>query len=246
MFKHYRLILFLAIILIGLALTAVFYLPDSSKRTLTPEKTETTPETNDINADAEDGVLKESADTTADKQKTEVSQEKNTSDNTNNPSINEKPAAKISIIQKLVSWGYSKSNGRSIDTIIIHSSYNALSSDPYDVSRLIEEYKQYGVSPHYLIDRKGNVYQLVGDQNIAYHAGVSKMPDGRTDVNSFSLGIEMMTTEKDDLTETEYQSLNNLLAHLKGKYKIKNILGHNQIAPGRKTDPWNFEWSRIK
>lgn len=229
-----------------LALIAVFYLPNSIKRTLVPEKTETVSETKEANAKTEDNAQEDTANVISTEPKTDVSQEKKASDNANNPSLNEKPAGKVSIIQKLVSWGYSKSNNRSIDTIIIHSSYNALSSDPYDVNHLIEEYKQYGVSPHYLIDRKGNIYQLVGDQNIAYHAGVSKMPDGRTNVNNFSLGIEMMTTEKDKLTEAEYQSLNSLILYLKGKYKIKNVLGHNQIAPGRKTDPWNFEWSKVK
>jgi hypothetical protein len=154
---------------------------------------------------------------------------------------------KSGIIQKLVGWGYTASSKpRSIDTIIIHSSYNALSNNPYDLNKLIEEYKSYGVAPHYLIDRNGKIYQLVSDQNIAYHAGESQMPDGRTNVNNFSLGIEIMTTEKDSPTDSQYQSLNELIKYIKQKYSIKNILGHNQISPGRKTDPWNFNWDKIK
>ena len=113
------------------------------------------------------------------------------------------------------------------------------------MDKLINEYKSYGVSPHYLIDRKGDVYQLVSDQNIAYHAGESKMPDGRTNVNNFSLGIEIMTTESDSPSGAQYASLINLIKYIKSKHKIKNILGHNQIASGRKTDPWNFNWSKI-
>ena len=153
---------------------------------------------------------------------------------------------KLSIINRLVSWGFQASSGRKIDTIIVHSSYDAIGDNPYDVSGVIAEYKSYGVSPHYLIDRKGVVYRLVADQNIAYHAGESQMPDGRTGVNAFSLGIEMLTTKKDKLTEAQYSALNQLIVYLKGKYPISNILGHSQIAPGRKDDPWNFDWKKVK
>ena len=149
------------------------------------------------------------------------------------------------IINNLVSFGFQKSSGRSIDTLIVHSSYDAIGNDPYSVSGIIAEYKGYGVSPHYLIDRKGNVYRLVEDQNIAYHAGDSKMPDGRTGVNNFSIGVEIMTSKTDKPTQDQYAALNGLINYLKGKYKIKNILGHSQIAPGRKDDPWNFDWGKV-
>lgn len=159
--------------------------------------------------------------------------------------VEEKTTVDFKISSHLVSWGYEKASDRKIDTIIIHSSYNALGGDEYDLDKLIDEYKEYGVAPHYLIDRKGKIYQLVADKNIAYHAGESKVPDGRTGVNNFSLGIELMNTKSDKYTEGQYSALKNLLASLKKKYKIKYVLGHNQIAPGRKTDPWNFDWGKI-
>lgn len=149
------------------------------------------------------------------------------------------------IIQKPVNWGYSSSNNRTIDTIIIHSSYNALGGSEYDLDKLILEYKEYGVAPHYLIDRKGKIYQLVKNGNIAYHAGESKMSDGRTNVNNFSIGIELMNTESDKYTGEQYASLEYLISYLKESYKIKYVLGHNSIASGRKTDPWNFNWDKI-
>jgi N-acetyl-anhydromuramyl-L-alanine amidase AmpD len=149
------------------------------------------------------------------------------------------------IINKLVSWGYRAASSRIIDTIIIHSSYNALGGDEYSVDGLLKEYKSYGVAPHYLIDRGGKIYQLVADKNIAYHAGVGQTPDGRTDINNFSIGIEMMNTEGGKFTSQQYVALKNLIANLKSKYKIKYVLGHNQIAQGRKTDPWNFDWNKI-
>lgn len=150
------------------------------------------------------------------------------------------------IIFKPVSWGYQSLNSRFIDTIIIHSSYDALGSDPYNLDGLIKEYKLYGVAPHYLIDRKGKIYRLVADNNAAFHAGESEVPDGRNNVNNFSIGIELMNTKSDNCAREQYESLNRLLSYLENKYKIKYILGHSQIASGRKDDPWNFDWDKIK
>ena len=182
--------------------------------------------------------------------------EKTPAENQAIDSVSEKPlekkevaktdSSRLSITNRLVSFGFQKAQNRKIDTIIIHSSYDALGDDPYSVSGVIAEYKSYGVSPHYLIDRKGNVSRLVEDKNIAYHAGESKMSDGRTGVNAFSIGVEILTTKKDKLTEAQYSALKLLISELKGKYEITSVLGHNQIAPGRKDDPWNFEWSKLK
>ncbi|TAK96549.1 N-acetylmuramoyl-L-alanine amidase [Patescibacteria group bacterium] len=150
------------------------------------------------------------------------------------------------IAQHLVSWGHAKASNRTIDTIIIHSSYNALGGDVYNFDRLLEEYQDYGVAPHYLIDRQGKIFRLVADKNIAYHAGEGQVPDGRQGVNNFSLGIEIMTTKDDRPTNEQYATLNKLLTSFKNSYRIKYILGHADIAPGRKTDPWNFEWNKVK
>jgi len=135
---------------------------------------------------------------------------------------------------------------RTIDTIVLHSSYDLNGFDPYSVSGIVKEYEDYGVSAHYLIDRKGIIYRLVEDKNIAYHAGVSKAPDGRKNVNDFSLGIEMMNTEKGQFTSEQYSAVNDLIASLKKQYKIKFVVGHSDIAPDRKTDPWNFDWKKVK
>jgi len=155
--------------------------------------------------------------------------------------------SKFKINDRLVSWGFTKSSGRSIDTIIIHSSYNAVGSDVHDLDDIInKEYKPNGVSPHYIISRDGKIYRLVADQNIAYHAGVSKVPDGRKNVNDFSIGIEIVETQSESPSSAQYSSLKSLISYLKDKYKIKYVLGHSDIAPDRKDDPWNFSWSKIK
>ncbi len=152
------------------------------------------------------------------------------------------------IVNEIVKWGHQiSSSPRLVDTIIIHSSYNALGKDPYSVDGVLQEYKMYGVAPHYLIDRHGTTYQLVEDKNIAYHAGVSKMPDGRINVNEFSIGIELIYQKNESPNESQYQSLAKLVKYLQQKYNIalSNILGHKDIAPSLKEDPWNFNWQKF-
>ncbi len=156
-------------------------------------------------------------------------------------------AAKEAVQDRLVSFGYAvPKSPRTIDTVVIHSSYNSTGGDVYSVDKVIAIWKSYGVAPHYLIDRAGTVYRLVTDANVAYHAGSSKMPDGRTDVNDFSIGIEMLNTLTGQYMEAQYASVNALIATLKSEYPIRNVVGHSDIAPGRKTDPWNFDWKRLK
>lgn len=149
------------------------------------------------------------------------------------------------IIKKLMRSGFQKKKKRDIDTIVIHSSYNALGDDPYSVDGVIKEYEKYGVSAHYLIGRDGKIYQLVQDNNIAWHAGTSIMPDRRSNVNQFSLGIELLYAKKEKPNLDQYSALKKLTDSLKEKYDIKNIVGHNQIAPDRKDDPWNFDWDKF-
>lgn len=159
----------------------------------------------------------------------------------------EKENAAIQITNRLMSGGFSVPvKSRAIDTVVLHSSYDLNGADPFSVSGIIKEYEDYGVSAHYLIGRKGDIYRLVEDKNIAYHAGVSKMPDGRRNVNDFSVGIELMNTKTGAFTAAQYAAVNALVSHLKKQYPIKSIVGHSDIAPDRKTDPWNFDWKKLK
>jgi AmpD protein len=153
----------------------------------------------------------------------------------------------IKIVNRLMASGFAvKEKARAIDTIVLHSSYNREGEDLYSVSGVVKEYESYGVSAHYLIDRAGTIYRLVEDKNIAYHAGVSRMSDGRENVNDFSIGVEMLNTLDGQYTEAQYKAVNNLIAYLKKQYPIKFVVGHNNIAPDRKTDPWNFDWKKLK
>ena len=149
------------------------------------------------------------------------------------------------INERILDFGYRiPQSPRTIDTIVIHTVYNALGGDVYSLEGVLDEYERYGVAAHYLIDRDGTVYQTAPEEAIAYHAGPSQMPDGRTNVNNFSIGIEAISYKDNTLTEEQYISLAGLIKHLKEKYQVpdENIVGHSDISPGRKTDPWNFDW----
>ncbi len=153
----------------------------------------------------------------------------------------------VHIVSRLVSWGFkSVSHPRKIEAIIIHSSYNATTADSFSLKGVLQEYKDAGVSPHYIIDRAGKIYRLVPDGDIAYQAGRSRLPDGTTNVNAVSIGIEIINTTKDSPTEAQYISLAKLVRCLESEYPIKFVLGHKDIAPGRKTDPWNFNWKKFR
>jgi len=150
----------------------------------------------------------------------------------------------LKIVNKAVSFGMRACHNRNIDAVIVHSVFNAAEGDKYDVDLVIKQFSRYKVSSHYIIGREGTIYQLVKEKNIAYHAGRSQLPDGRTDVNSCSIGIEVITS-KDSLdtpTEKQIKSLTALVKDIKSRYKIKYVLRHSYIAPGRKTDPWNMNW----
>lgn len=156
----------------------------------------------------------------------------------------------FSIIDKLVTWGfYIPKKSRIIDTIIIHSIYNDLDEEVYNIEKIIEKYKENKVTSHYLIDRDGAIYHLAPDKAIAYHAGSGQMPDGsrKNIINNFSIGIELVYTKEEFPTEIQYQALVFLVKNLQQQYNIplQNILGHKDINP-QKTDPWNFDWEKFR
>lgn len=149
------------------------------------------------------------------------------------------------IRDRLIHWGFTPSGNRLIDAIILHSSYNSLGGDEYDIEAIIGIYKQYGVGAHYIIARNGEIIRLIEENNIAYHAGVSKLPDGRTDVNAVSIGIEIIGNVTDGYTDAQYGSVQALVNDIASRYDITYTLGHDEIAPDRKTDPWNFNWDKL-
>jgi AmpD protein len=101
------------------------------------------------------------------------------------------------------------------------------------------------VSAHFLVRRDGALIQFVSCECRAWHAGVSIF-EGRERCNDFSIGIEL---EGDDFTPFEpsqYETLVALIDALQVRYRLTAIAGHDEIAPGRKTDPGPyFDWDRV-
>jgi len=149
------------------------------------------------------------------------------------------------IVQQNVHFGHRKTAGRTIDVIVVHSTFNASGGDRYDKERIIAQFQRYGVVAHYLIDRQGTTYQLVNDHHVAYHAGRSQLNDGSGSLNNRSLGIELMNDTTDNPTDEQYQALTDLVDLLCSRYPVRQLVRHSDIAPGRKTDPWNTDWDKI-
>ena len=105
------------------------------------------------------------------------------------------------------------------------------------------------VSAHLLIERDGTVTQFVPFDRRAWHAGVSCY-QGRDGCNDFSIGIELEGTDELPYTETQYRVLSAVIKVLLNSYSTlstADIVGHNDIAPGRKTDPGPvFDWDRLQ
>jgi AmpD protein len=105
---------------------------------------------------------------------------------------------------------------------------------------------QLKVSAHFLIRRDGALIQFVPCNQRAWHAGASSW-QGRERCNDFSIGIELEGCDDQPFESAQYQTLNALLKTLRETYPICSIVGHSEIAPGRKTDPGpRFDWSRVK
>ena len=116
-----------------------------------------------------------------------------------------------------------------------------LSADPWFVN--VEGLK---VSAHFVIDRLGHITQFVSCDDRAWHAGASSF-QGRKQCNDFSIGIELEGSDYDAFETKQYISLKELIQSLINEYPIKDIVGHSDIAPSRKTDPGPyFEWDTIK
>lgn len=102
------------------------------------------------------------------------------------------------------------------------------------------------VSAHFFIRRDGELIQFVSCNHRAWHAGNSSW-QGRERCNDFSVGIELEGCDFEAFESAQYSKLNLLLTALKQRYPIRTVVGHSDIAPGRKSDPGPyFDWSRIK
>ncbi|MGV8804054.1 MAG: 1,6-anhydro-N-acetylmuramyl-L-alanine amidase AmpD [Polaromonas sp.] len=102
------------------------------------------------------------------------------------------------------------------------------------------------VSAHFFISRAGELWQFVGCDDRAWHAGASAYR-GRSQCNDDSIGIELEGLEGCTFETCQYDTLARLCGALLEAYPIAHIAGHEHIAPGRKLDPGSgFDWQRLQ
>ena len=102
------------------------------------------------------------------------------------------------------------------------------------------------VSAHFLIRRDGALVQFVSCAKRAWHAGESNWR-GRSRCNDFSIGVELEGCDEVAFTPAQYDSLAELTRAIQAAYPIADIVGHSDIAPGRKADPGLFfDWAGFR
>jgi N-acetyl-anhydromuramoyl-L-alanine amidase len=149
--------------------------------------------------------------------------------------------------------------GALIDLIVIHSislppgQYGGMQVQQLFTNQLDWEAHPYfqtiegtQVSSHFYIRRGGQLWQFVGCDERAWHAGRSSF-QGRDNCNDFSVGIELEGLEGEHFETAQYEALAQLCLALKSNYPIAHVVGHEHIAPGRKADPGTgFDWALLQ
>lgn len=137
---------------------------------------------------------------------------------------------------------------RTIDTILLHYTAGELASS---LRRLCDATSNDPVSAHYVVDRNGDIYRLVSEAKRAWHAGASSWK-GRPDINSASVGIEIVNLGRrpdgtfDPYTDDQIKAVIALCKDIKTRHKIRHVIGHSDVAIGRKIDPGeHFPWKRL-
>jgi len=141
-------------------------------------------------------------------------------------------------------WHPSPNHGpRKANYVILHHT----SSDTVERALATLSNPRTEVSSHYLIGRDGRVLQLVDENQRAWHAGESYW-GGHSDMNSASIGIELVNNGREPFAPAQIKALLALLSDIRSRHKIPraNFLGHADVAPGRKTDPSAlFPWRQL-
>jgi N-acetyl-anhydromuramyl-L-alanine amidase AmpD len=163
-----------------------------------------------------------------------------------------------------------------ITHIVFHFTSNAAQNpeNPYNPNNIRETFLDYGISAHYMIGREGEIYLLVPENRIARHAGkgdLKNFPHYKDELNKYSIGIEMLAIgTKEEMnsmlpaeiydaiprphigfTGAQYHSLQRLVNDIVNrnpaiKKDRAHIIGHDEYAPNRKTDPGSlFNWTEI-
>ncbi|WP_438707245.1 N-acetylmuramoyl-L-alanine amidase [Tabrizicola sp.] len=130
-----------------------------------------------------------------------------------------------------------------MELVVLH--YTAMRTCVEALDRLCDPGAE--VSAHYLIDRDGTVLSLVDEAVRAWHAGTGSWA-GEGDVNSRSIGIELVNTGSEPFAERQMTALEKLLSDVLGRHDLppQAVIAHSDMAPDRKGDPGpRFDWLRL-
>ena len=153
----------------------------------------------------------------------------------------------------------SRPGGCGIDLLVIHNislpprEYGGSGVEQLFTNRLnpaehpfYAEIADLRVSAHFFIRRDGELVQFVPTTQRAWHAGVSNWR-GRAGCNDFSLGVELEGCDFEPFSTEQYTVLIALTRLLQQRFPHLELTGHQDIAPGRKTDPGPyFDWQRLR
>jgi N-acetylmuramoyl-L-alanine amidase len=133
------------------------------------------------------------------------------------------------------------------DMIVLH--YTGMATGEAALARMRDPLAK--VSAHYMVETDGRVFALVPEERRAWHAGKSFWR-GQTDINAASIGVEIVNPGLDHgyvpFAEAQIAAVIDLLADIRSRWTAPNarILGHSDVAPGRKEDPGElFPWKRL-
>ncbi len=136
--------------------------------------------------------------------------------------------------------------GRRIDMLVMHSTAGTRLGDLYTLSG---RDRRHLVSVHYYITKLGEIFQLVPDKDVAWHAGVSYW-QGEANCNKISIGVELenLNDGYDKYPQNQLDAVLWLVQTKVRQYRIprSRLVRHADIAPGRKTDPRGFPWESFK
>lgn len=115
----------------------------------------------------------------------------------------------------------------------------------WDAHPYFQSIRGLQVSAHFVVRRDGELIQFVSCDARAWHAGASRW-GGRDNCNDFSIGIELEGLEGDAFDDRQYTALAHLLGAIAGHYPVSDAVGHEDVSPGRKSDPGaGFDWARV-
>lgn len=130
-----------------------------------------------------------------------------------------------------------------VEMIVLHCS-------AFPIEECLKIWDEYEVSAHYVIDENGEITRLVEEKNKAYHAGEGFWRGRSGNLNTYSIGIELINKSlgQEGYSEKQIEKLIPFLQKLMRKYKLdpRDVVGHSDMAPKRKADPGrSFPWKSL-